>query len=312
MGECLKESQLIEHMIHHPEACFQGPYDDTNKMAIQECVANIPCNRTNNDVDYNTVMRCSHEGQIICCLEKKDYCQRTKPPTKDKSDCTFIGKERKHHTRNHKNHKNGKCVFPFIYHGKSYYKCTVDGASECFRWCATMVNQNNVYIKNSNLWAYCENKCPVEYGENCRNKTKVPRFKKEKKHKSVNATLSCGTQDTTTSIKNREGNLEDFTLINPGNCVFPFNYRGQWYYNCITKDDPMCRFWCSVRNDHGYHRALGSKWAYCNTDCKNNNKDHSCEGGAKTITSHYYEEEFPTIKYVEREDQNFKFEPEED
>ena len=305
-GECLRERELIKHMILHPEACFQGPYDAKNKMAIQECVQNIPCNRTSIDVDYANVMKCSSKGQIVCCLDKKKYCQRKKH-TNDKSDCKYIGRKRKHHNRHQKYHKGGNCVFPFIYHGKSYYKCTVDGASDCDRWCAIMVNENNVYITGSTLWAYCENKCSVEYGENCKNKTKVPRFQKERKdHETKKPEISCGTQNTTTTITNHDGKTEDFILLNPGNCAFPFNYRGTWHETCITEDDPMCRYWCSVQNDHGYHRALGSKWAYCNTDCPKNDKN--CGSSGKHISPHFYEDEFPTLVLVESEDPNFKFE----
>jgi len=156
----------------------------------------------------------------------------------------------------------------------------------------------------------------VNYEEKCHDKERVPRFKREfdvETKKIRIKSKTCGTQKTTTFIKSKDGGPgEDFTLYNPGNCSFPFNYRGVWYSTCITLDDPMCRYWCSVKNDHGYHRKLGSKWAYCNNDCpkeKNGQHDRCKIQNAKKgeLTKHFYEDEFGKIVYHENEDQNFIF-----
>merc|ERR1712048_761912 len=79
---------------------------------------------------------------------------------------------------------------------------------------------------------------------------------------------SCRTTNTTTYFQGAAGTVDQFTLFNPANCSFPFNYKGKWHRQCIAMDDPFCRFWCSTENDHGYHRRLGSKWAYCSQDCR--------------------------------------------
>ena len=52
---------------------------------------------------------------------------------------------------------------------------------------------------------------------------------------------SCRTMNTTTSFKGPEGTIEQFPLINPANCRFPFNYKGTWHEGCIAQDDPFCR-----------------------------------------------------------------------
>ena len=61
------------------------------------------------------------------------------------------------------------------------------------------------------------------------------------------------------------------------------------------------RLWCSTENDHGYHRRLGSKWAYCGQDCPRD-KDEKCKVNGKTSHPHYIAQEKPTFDYVEYEE----------
>ena len=50
------------------------------------------------------------------------------------------------------NTKNGACcVFPFMYIGKTYNKCTSDGIAADKTWCATKVNEAG----SSTEWSYC-------------------------------------------------------------------------------------------------------------------------------------------------------------
>ena len=228
-------------------------------------------------------------------------------------------------------HKKGKCHFPFIYKTVQYYHCTVTHDKDCHRWCATLVDKNNVYVKNSNQWKYCDNKCPVNYDETCKKRGEHPWFREEwykenentnPRPKTVEVSGTCGTLNTTTMVKSRfTDSFEDHHLINPGRCVFPFNYKGTWYDHCIAIDDPVCRFWCSIRNDHGYHRKYGSQWAYCKeAGCNMTMMDMSghrkgpfneppCylqkHGGDPN--NHWYEWEMPRHDYIESDDPNFKY-----
>ena len=270
-------------------------------MNIEKCVENIPCKKKK-DMKYDEVAHCTTEEEMVCCLNV-DQCWDEKNKNHMKK-CNALKD-----TENKKNMLLGKCHFPFIYDGKLHYKCTSketpEGDNKCYRWCATLLNENNVYIENSGLWGYCSNQCEVNYDESCKKKRKhekkkssqkkgkqnlkekkkqdqvFPRFKEEHEKELENPRPEekehqCLTRNTTTTGKNKlDGTYQEFTLTDPGPCSFPFNYKGEWYSTCIAQDDPVCRFWCSVENDHGYHRKKGSKWAYCKEVGCNMNKTES-------------------------------------
>ena len=307
-SKCFKEEELINLVLEHPTYCFQGVHNSSYPMTTKECVKNIKCNKKNEEIDYDAVPMCKTDKEMICCLNSFQCKFDIKELYYTKSDCRYLI-NRKAGLYN-RYIEAGRCSFPFIYKNKTYNKCTVFTDNSCLRWCATLVDSNNMYIENSGLWGYCDLLCPVNYEETCRDKKKVPMFHGEfnPNFKAFQrSTKTCGTQNTTTIINSKDGGPgEDFTLYNPGNCSFPFNYRGVWYSTCITKDDPLCRYWCSVRNDHGYHRKLGSKWAYCNKDCpKQPKRMNDCKKGK--LKNHFYQDEFATYVYLENEDPNFIF-----
>ena len=61
-----------------------------------------------------------------------------------------------------------------------------------------------------------------------------------------------------------------------------------------------CRLWCSVSNDQGYHRRLGSEWAYCREDCPRNITEN-CKSKGKVVDPHFIDHERQTFDYVEYE-----------
>ena len=73
----------------------------------------------------------------------------------------------------------------------------------------------------------------------------------------------------------------------------------------VVGDNVVFRLWCSIENDHGYHRRLGSKWAYCGQDCPRD-KDEKCSNkvNGKESHPHYIAQEKPTFDYVEDEENN--------
>ena len=97
------------------------------------------------------------------------------------------------------------------------------------------------YIQHSKFYGYCSNTCPVNYKESC--KSSKARFYKEFKNEPdlQSKKTSCQTTNTTTYYKGETGDTKEFTLVNPPGCSFPFNYKGKWYNNCISEDDPFCR-----------------------------------------------------------------------
>ena len=50
---------------------------------------------------------------------------------------------------------NKPCVFPFIYGGKSYDKCTTEGHDQ--PWCSTKVNAGGYHIDGN--WGNCDSNC---------------------------------------------------------------------------------------------------------------------------------------------------------
>ncbi|XP_006002447.1 matrix metalloproteinase-9 [Latimeria chalumnae] len=59
------------------------------------------------------------------------------------------------------NSNGKKCVFPFIFDGKSYDKCTTDGRSDGYRWCAT----TNSFDKDKK-YGFCPNRDTAVIGGN--------------------------------------------------------------------------------------------------------------------------------------------------
>ncbi|XP_043946177.1 matrix metalloproteinase-9 [Protopterus annectens] len=59
------------------------------------------------------------------------------------------------------NAEGNKCIFPFIFDGKSYDKCTTDGRSDGYRWCATTSN-----FDKDKKYGFCPNRDTAVIGGN--------------------------------------------------------------------------------------------------------------------------------------------------
>jgi len=323
-SECVNEEKILKDVVHYPYRCHQSEHDKSSPMTVEECVAKIKC--ANKDIDMKTVAHCSNKEGIVCCLNT-NQCTRQTINLEKKETCYFVDKK--------EFKRKGECHFPFIYNGKAHYQCTVAGNKDCRRWCSTLTDKSNVF--KTDMWEYCDNKCPVKYSETCKKKGEFPMFiqesveEKEKGHitpRRVERSETCRTTNTTTRVKNKyDGKYSDFSLINPKNCLFPFNYKGKWYTHCIALDDPLCRFWCSIKNDHGYHRKYGSQWAYCKeSGCNLTTTDNHGErlshdvlldagkkpkctfGRRDDLQNHFYEWENKRFDYIESDDANYEFE----
>ena len=57
-----------------------------------------------------------------------------------------------------------KCVFPFVYRGRVFNKCTVlDSGPMGTPWCSTKTSSaSNMHISNKGLWGLCPSKCLVD------------------------------------------------------------------------------------------------------------------------------------------------------
>ena len=53
--------------------------------------------------------------------------------------------------------KSEKCIFPFIFRGVTYYKCTNKYDPYNKYWCSTNVNSQGIHIQG--YWGYCNNIC---------------------------------------------------------------------------------------------------------------------------------------------------------
>merc|ERR1719153_1624789 len=106
-----------------------------------------------------TVAHCKTKEEMVCCI-KYDQC-RDDRSDHIKNDCNAYRNVSGLNQMGWLDQRwVGICKFPFNYRGKIYYKCTTKGDSKCYRWCATHVNENNVYIENSDLWGYCGSNVP--------------------------------------------------------------------------------------------------------------------------------------------------------
>ena len=50
------------------------------------------------------------------------------------------------------------CVFPFIYNGKTYEKCTIDDSENSKPWCSYEVDDQGAAVPGK--WADCNPGCP--------------------------------------------------------------------------------------------------------------------------------------------------------
>lgn len=183
-SECFKEEELIKQVQEQPLLCYQGVHNSSSPVTTRECVKNIQIlNKKIEEIDFNNVPMCKTDKEIICCIHSyqhkfdMNYLKAFQQYVKS-SYCEYILKVGTTFLSNYYQ-PVGRCAFPFIYKNKTYNKCTVFTDDSCLRWCATLVDANNVYIENSGLWAYCDNTCSVNYDETCHDKNKIPRFQTE-------------------------------------------------------------------------------------------------------------------------------------
>ena len=170
------------------------------------------------------------------------------------------------------------CVFPFIYHGNTYFNCIeVDRDRP---WCATTQSYDK-----APLWGYCcfEKPCGAkEVGKIAIQKRRKLLFVKLKKtaRKNVqNVKKSIlhdrfGTQKE--NVQNRFKIQRKLVDIHTGpetyggnslgaHCVIPFIYNGRPHFTCIRHDDDS--LWCSTTRD--FDKDL--KWGNCcrTSKCRN-------------------------------------------
>ena len=162
------------------------------------------------------------------------------------------------------------CVFPFIYHGDTYFNCIeVDRDKP---WCATTQNYDE-----APLWGYCcfEKSCGAdEVGDILIQKRQKLFFVKLKKNarKNVQNVKKNKLQDR---FETQKVNVQDRFKIQKklvdihtgsetyggnslgANCVIPFIYNGRPHFTCIRRDDDSS--WCSTTRD--FDKDL--KWGNC-------------------------------------------------
>jgi len=102
---------------------------------------------------------------------------------------------------------NQACVFPFIYKGKTYEKCTFDDTNDNKAWCATRVNEQTGEVY-TNSYGNCEpSTCDI-----------------------------VGKQSSCTTVAGPRPNRP---------CIFPFKYQGKTYTGCTSAI--IDQLWCSTK-----------------------------------------------------------------
>ncbi|XP_060111209.1 fibronectin-like [Heteronotia binoei] len=151
------------------------------------------------------------------------------------------------------------CVFPFIFDGKRYLSCTMDGTIDEKLWCATTDN----FDKDSK-WKHCS---VQEYGGNSDGKPCIFPFVYKNRifytctdEDRENGRFWCSTTSNF-DLESQWSYCADTRLdANPkGPCVFPFLYNGTFYSSCTTDGISNKKLWCSLTDNYD----VGLKWTYC-------------------------------------------------
>ncbi|XP_068683197.1 fibronectin-like [Montipora foliosa] len=161
----------------------------------------------------------------------------------------------KHVDQRQGNHKMGKvvytisgnsnfapCVFPFIYEGKTYTRCTYKDCVHNLPWCATTRNYDN-----DGKWGHCQTNydvtdCMDEY-ESCGDWAQGGDCAANADFMHSNCPRSCG---WCTHGGNGQGRQ----------CSFPFFYRHRVIYDCILHNK---RTWCATTENY----KRNGRWGYC-------------------------------------------------
>jgi len=122
---------------------------------------------------------------------------------------------------------NAACIFPFIYRGKEYNKCTYEKGDDT-PWCSTKVDANGNHVSGQKQWGYCGEQCPILGQEECR-------------------TIGG-------SRKNEK-------------CIFPFIYKGKRYTKCLWSEGEPLPWCSTKVSKHGFHVGNQGQWGYCDTIC---------------------------------------------
>ena len=310
---CVNSTGLLKLMVDLPENCYQENHGDKTKISLKSCIENIKCTKKKNkQPNVKEIPHCSNKRAIVCCMSETDCSQKKKKNEEEEEiECRQVGN--KLPLPGGANQPlGGKCKFPFKFEGKTYHNCTTH-LKNCLRWCPTLLTDDNEFVDDSNLWGWCDLNCPFDKTSG-KSKTcsRISPFAREReitriKRPPRKPDQSCGTINTTTWVESLNKTM---TLYEPAECLFPFFYNEKWHNTCIADDDQKGAWWCSVKNDHGFHRPWGSKWKYCNSDCPVQIGVHENDIHGGKVQVHYKEDEYANVRYEEFEDENFDYEVE--
>uniref|UniRef100_A0ACB8EUU1 Uncharacterized protein n=1 Tax=Sphaerodactylus townsendi TaxID=933632 RepID=A0ACB8EUU1_9SAUR len=147
-----------------------------------------------------------------------------------------------------------RCIFPFIYKGKSYSSCTSEGMSDGKLWCST----TSTYDVDKK-WVYCNITGPdtSEEGPSC----VFPFIHNGQNYSSctgdgrTDGRLWCATSRNY-DIDKRWA----FCTVTKTGCIFPFVYKEKSYRSCIVVGHGERKPWCSTTPNYD----TSSKWRLCN------------------------------------------------
>eukprot|EP00095_Tigriopus_kingsejongensis_P004780 maker-scaffold77_size404793-snap-gene-2.16 protein:Tk04780 transcript:maker-scaffold77_size404793-snap-gene-2.16-mRNA-1 annotation:"serine protease easter precursor" len=138
------------------------------------------------------------------------------------------------------------CLFPFIYRGLVYNKCTSDYDPEVKPWCSVRLNSEGEHVSGDGGWGHCDITTCLE--------TPPPDDK------------SVGNQTQCQTLGQRSPGIKP--------CVLPFILQGVVFNTCTTVLDPQNRLWCSLKTDsEGIH--VKGNWDYCFCSAANDRSEPS-------------------------------------
>ena len=57
-----------------------------------------------------------------------------------------------------------QCIFPFVFHNKTYHSCSFDKVEDGLPRCSVKVDEDANHIAGQGLWGHCSSECPIEPG----------------------------------------------------------------------------------------------------------------------------------------------------
>ena len=120
---------------------------------------------------------------------------------------------------------NKPCVFPFQFEGVAYETCTLAASTENKPWCSTLVDDAGNHVTGQGSYGNCGPQCPAP----------------SKKLGDID--------NLSQSLNGKDCQVIEKASGQTKRCQFPFIYKDETFYGCITLDETGGKAWCPTKTD---------------------------------------------------------------